>query len=206
MMYYIIPARAGSKGFPEKNRHLFDHTAACIKGLLKPDQIIVSTDDDVIKRMAKTYKFKVHHRKRHADDGASIRDVLIDVAKHFKMNVRYDAITLLYLTYPGRRFEDITRAGSIFHKDKLKSLLCRFPARTNPYLCISKSGRQVITHDLCNRQEYPQFFEVSHYIAIAKVSELESLNRNLYNGNTYWLDIEEPVDIDSKEAFERFKA
>jgi CMP-N-acetylneuraminic acid synthetase len=206
MMYYVIPARAGSKGFPEKNRHLFDFTANTIKGPIKPEQVIVSTDDAVIKRMAKSYAFRVHNRKRHAEDNASTRDVLIDVSKHFKMNRRYDSITLLYLTYPGRKFEDITRAGSIFHKDNLKSLLCRFPARTNPYLCISRSGRQFITHDLCNRQEYQAFFEVSHYIAIAKVSELENLNRNLYNRDTYWMDVDEPVDIDTKAAFERFTA
>ena len=51
MIYYVIPARKGSKGLPFKNRKLFDITAKTIPDDAKP-HTIVSTDDEHISELA----------------------------------------------------------------------------------------------------------------------------------------------------------
>jgi CMP-N-acetylneuraminic acid synthetase len=77
----VIPARAGSKGFPRKNLKLFDHTARII-----PDEhrksVIVTTDDPGVAGMAETYGFKVHERDPAlAQDDTDIKTTLKDVLK-----------------------------------------------------------------------------------------------------------------------------
>ena len=60
-MRIIIPARAGSKGLPFKNRKLFKHTANIIPDIMKHKTYVV-TDDEEIKLMAIEAGFKALHR------------------------------------------------------------------------------------------------------------------------------------------------
>jgi len=43
MIWYVIPAREGSKGLPSKNRLLFNFTAETVKSVNQ--DVIVTTDD-----------------------------------------------------------------------------------------------------------------------------------------------------------------
>ena len=62
------------------------------------------------------------------------------------------------------------------------SLLCGQDVKSHPYLCLYKSGfrgNQLIKHDLYRRQDYPEVFELSHYVGCCYVSELKKLNYNV---------------------------
>lgn len=199
MIYYIIPARKGSKGLPGKNRILFNYTARKI-----PDEywnyVFVTTDDEDIMQMS--YNFNVIERSQELScDTANIRDVLLSMSKNFNDD---DIFVLLYLTYPQRTWDEIKSALNSFYKTTAKSLLCCQPVRTHPYLCIYKSGLQVVEHDLYRRQDYPECREISHYIAIVQVSEIKKLNKNLYNNNTFFYEIDRVIDIDTQDDLDAY--
>jgi CMP-N,N'-diacetyllegionaminic acid synthase len=205
--YYIIPARAGSKGIPHKNRKLFKYTADIIPEPWQKDTI-VTTDDPVIIKQSRKYNFLTHIRpKELAEDGADPRTALQDVVttRHLEPT---DEIVMLYLTYPTRTFEDIGWAYQFYKDNDADSLLCSEPVKTHPSLAMydngNNKGEQVISHDLYQRQQYPKCFEISHFIAIMSVEALMTkVNKNLYYTDTIYypmdrvLDIDYPVDLDN---------
>ena len=198
MIYYVIPARSGSKGLPGKNRLLFRYTADAIR---KDNHIktIVTTDDDVVYRMAVERGFiAVAREDELSNDTANTRDVLIDVVNRLGLKSD-DIIVMLYLTYPTRNYNKLAFYISMFVDQKCKSMLGRMPAETHPYQCITRDGKQVVEHDLCRRQDYPEVYEISHSIIITKVSEIPKLNSNLYNNETTFIDVDKYIDVDTVE-------
>ena len=65
-------------------------------------------------------------------------------------------------------------------------------------------GKQLIKHDLYRRQDYPNCFEISHFICLFKVLELNNLNNNMYNSNTIFYKIRQVVDVDQPIDMENF--
>jgi CMP-N,N'-diacetyllegionaminic acid synthase len=115
----VIIARGGSKGVPGKNikplagKPLIAHTIdAATKSRL--NKIIVSTDDDKISDVAKSFGADVPFKR--PDELASDSAKSIDVAKHALVtmeeldNTVYDALMLLQPPAPFRSSEDIDRA------------------------------------------------------------------------------------------------
>lgn len=202
MIYYLIPARKGSKGWPGKNRMLFKYTAELVR--VFRSAVIVSTDDDEIFAAAEDYGFSAI--RRPADLAADTSD-MISVLKHAaesKGMFDDDIIVLLYLTSPGRTISDLNRALEMFTASGSTSLVCRTPAKTSPYMCIYENGRPVINHNLYRRQDYPKCFEIRHHVAIYKVGEIPRLNNLLFNDYTTWMDIPDPVDVDYEKDFLSF--
>lgn len=199
----IIPARKGSKGLPGKNRMLFGFTARTIPADLR-HRVIVSTDDEVIQWLAGKWCFRVDWRPEGlADDSASMRDVLADLAK--RENFRDDeTILVLYLTYPERTWGDVESALKAFRESDADSLLCAVEPKTHPYLCLYPDGRMVIEHDLCRRQEYPEILELSHCVCCVRAGRITHLGRNLYNDNTLYHRSARRLDIDTREDYEMF--
>ena len=66
-------------------------------------------------------------------------------------------------------------------------------------------GEQIIQHDLYRRQDYPECFEISHFICMLRAGEIKSLNNQLYNNSTGFYKISDKLDVDYKEDFEKFK-
>jgi CMP-N-acetylneuraminic acid synthetase len=206
-IYYIVPARMGSKGFPLKNRTLIKYAYPKLIELAYDngkENVIISTDDDVIDKRYGD-KFLIHGRSNgSASDTASMKDVLKDIVKDYNLNP-YDILVTLYLTYPQRKKKDIQTAIDYFISNGCRSLLCKKAVKTHPYLCIYENGKQVIKHNLYRRQDYPEVFEISHFMSITQVKELKNLNNNLYNNNTFFKLIEEKIDVDSKEDLINFE-
>ena len=201
-MIFIIPARAGSKGLPFKNRLLLPYTLKALTSEQKT-KTIISTDDDEIKKQADAAGVQWITRPAYlATDETNTRDVLINFRNAF--NVHNETFCLLYLTYPGRTGADIKKALAAFDEIDRPSLLCSQPVLTHPFLCIYDSGLPVIPHNLARRQDYPTIREISHFIGIFKASELENLNPNLYNPHTFFLHIPRVVDIDTPADWRRF--
>jgi CMP-N-acetylneuraminic acid synthetase len=195
MIYYLIPARSGSKGWPDKNRKLFSVTADLL--IDHGFDVIVSTDDHEIMRMAKNRGFSVIMRP---DELATETADMLGVIKHVAEKANLlgnDFIVLLYLTSPGRTMKDIADAFQLLRKSGASSLVCRTLAKTSPYMCVHEDGRPVITHNYYRRQDYPKCYEIRHHVAIYKVSEIYKLNKQLFNRATAWMDIPDPIDVDT---------
>lgn len=205
MIYGVIPARAGSKGLPGKNRMLFQKTASKI-----PDgfaDVIVSTDDVEIMHYANEYGFTIRVRDSNlSSDFADTRQVLRDVALNMHED---DIICLLYLTYPERTPDDILNAIETMYRTQARSLMCKKPVDTHPYLALYElpdgRGMQVVNHDLYRRQDYPPCFELSHFVFCCYVGELQYLNRNLYNSRTVFMPIEKKYDIDTESELREYE-
>ena len=60
-------------------------------------------------------------------------------------------------------------------------------------------GKQLTPHDLYRRQDYPKCFRFCHMVCIFDANELKNLNKNLYNEDTIYYNIEHALDIDSGE-------
>jgi len=204
----VIPARRGSKGVPFKNRILLEHTLNIIPDSLRGD-VIISTDDDFIIEKAKEYKVKAVRRSdKLSSDEASVKDVLINLIKNENISCQ-QTIIMLYLTYPERTWEEVESILSFFNDNDAKSVLCKKEVKTHPHMCMFEAadglrGEQVVRHNLYRRQDYPKCFEISHYMCAIKASEVNNLNKNLYNEDTFFYQIEDKIDIDYKKDLEAY--
>jgi len=204
-MKIIIPARKGSKGLPGKNAILIKHTLSTIPNYVK-DNVIITTNDGKVIDQSVGYKILLRNAKLSGDE-ISTKDVLLDVIQKYNI-VDEEIIMMLYLTYPERTWTDIEAALNFFIDNDAKSLLCRVNPKSHPYLCMfsedDNKGSQIVEHNLYRRQDYPECFELSHFICIFRANELEKLNKNLYNKDTIFYKIERPVDVDTKEDLKRY--
>ena len=206
-MKFIIPARKGSTGFPNKNRYLFKHTAEILKEY--SSDVIVSTNDDHIASLARKFNFCVHNRTEENARNISTTHAIMKEIVDFYNFEKNETLVMLYLTYPGRKFEDIKKAISFFEKSNSNSMLCYFNPDDSPYLMMYKiddnRGEPVIKHNLCRRQDYRPCMRICHYIVMFKSIELKHLNNDLYNSNTTYMELEKkPWDIDTMSQFEKF--
>lgn len=131
----IIPARAGSKGIPNKNivkingKPLIVYTIetalkAKRKGIV--DKVIVSTDSEKIATIAMNAGAEVPFLRPSflASDTAKSVDVLIHAINYYKeKDIFYEEVILLQPTTPLRTVEDIFKAIEIYDDSDAKSLI-----------------------------------------------------------------------------------
>jgi CMP-N-acetylneuraminic acid synthetase len=202
-MKIVIPAREGSKGFPHKNRKLLTHTLKIIpKHML--ENTYVSTDDEHIKSKLPP-QVKIHHRsEKVSNDTASTLSTMQEFVKD--CNIEGD-VAMLYLTYPERKWEHVAAAYEQFKSTGSSSLLCKKELDVHPYLMMydagQNKGKQIVEHNLYRRQDYPACFEISHYVSIFNTKELNKLNNNMYNENTYFFEIDNVTDVDYEEDLKK---
>lgn len=105
----IIPARGGSKRIPRKNIKLFlgkPIIAYSIEAALKSklfDIVMVSTDDDEISEIAKSYGAEVpfYRSKDNSEDNSSTIDVLKEVLGEYKkLGKTFENMCCLYPSAP----------------------------------------------------------------------------------------------------------
>lgn len=206
-MKIIIPARLGSKGLPFKNRKLFKSTADTIP-YSKKDSVWVTTDDPEIAKLSADWGFRLIRRPPElSSDEANIREVMQHAVEWIGSPT--SDFLMLYLTYPQRTWAEIEAAFQYFKsfedQGKADSLLCRKEIKTSPYLMLEETdstgtfGKQLVSHDLYRRQDYPKCFEISHYISIFRGPALVSLNKNMYGPKTVFWPIGDPVDVDTQK-------
>lgn len=197
----LIPARKGSKGFPYKNRLFLDRTINQIPEELRP-AVRVSTNDSEIMSSCVDYNISYIQRPEYlCRDKISTKQVV----QHFisSCHIEKDTlIVLMYITYPKRTWKDVQRGKMLLQLSNAKSLLCKVPVDTHPFLCFyaekENRGRSIVEHDLYRRQDYPEVFRIEHFVSMFYASELPKLSSNLYNDETVYLPLSKPpmnVDI-----------
>jgi CMP-N-acetylneuraminic acid synthetase/protein-L-isoaspartate O-methyltransferase len=203
--YFLIPARRGSKGFPFKNRKLFDQTAITIPKRFR-DKVFVSTDDEFLKERAKYYNFNVIDRPDElSQDTSSVKDVM----KHFikTQSLKNDSkIILLFLTYPQRTWPDIKNIFKFFSSKDAKSLICSERVTEHPYLCFYEKeddrAELIIKHSLYRRQEYPKCIRQSMFLACYEAEIIDNIHDLLFEENTIFYKLDEhKIDVDYKEDY-----
>jgi len=206
-IFFVIPARRDSKGLPFKNRKLLDYTINNIPTELHEKIIVTTNDEKIIEKLSATNINILRRDEQLCLDNISIKDVMLDVVKKFQMKSN-DIIVMLYLTSPNRKFSDIKKILDYYFDKKIKTLTCCIEPKTHPYLVLYKKedqkGEQVVKHDLYRRQDYPECFEVRHFVCIFQVEEIQKLNNNMYNESTIFYKIDSDIDVDYENDLKEF--
>ena len=205
--FFIIPARRDSKGLPFKNRKLLDYTINNIPIELHEKTIVTTNDEKIIEKLSSTNINVLRRDEQLCLDDISIKDVMLDVVKKFQMKSN-DIIVMLYLTFPDRKFSDIKKILDYYFDREIKTLTCCVEPKTHPYLVLFKKenqkGEQVVKHDLYRRQDYPECFEIRHFVCIFQVDEIQKLNSNMYNESTIFYKIDSDIDVDHENDLKEF--
>ena len=206
-VYFVIPARRDSKGLPFKNRKLLDYTVNNIPIELHEKTIVTTNDEKIIEKLSVTSINVLKRDELLCLDDISIKDVMLDVVKKFQMKPD-DTMVMLFLTYPDRKFSDIKKILDYYFERKIKTLTCCIEPKTHPYLVLYKKeeqkGEQVVKHDLYRRQDYPECFEIRHFVCIFQVEEIQKLNNNMYNESTVFYKINNDIDVDYENDLREF--
>lgn len=201
-MKYFIPARKNSVGFKNKNRILMGFTFQILDDIkwISNDEVIVFTDDNIIKNTACSYNFSILDRPPQLSTGnESIKELFLYLINERDIN---DDIMLLYLTHPFRNIDIITSIYNYYKNNNYKSLLCLEPvnAKLEQLLIYDNKWTKLVNNNKFRRQQYTNIMKLVHYIAIINSNEINNLDDVLYNDHTgfYILD-KNVVDIDYKE-------
>ncbi|MFD1316088.1 pseudaminic acid cytidylyltransferase [Namhaeicola litoreus] len=146
----IIPARGGSKRIPKKNIKDFlgkPIIAYSIETSLKSnlfDEVVVSTDDNEIEKIAIQYGATVHKRsQKNADDFATLSDVLVEVIHQYhNLKIEVDSVCCILPTAPFIRTHHLIESQYLFFNKNKDSLIpiVEFSYPVQRSLIISKEG------------------------------------------------------------------
>lgn len=207
----VIPARAGSKGLPGKNRLLFPLLAEFLESENLFDRVIVTSDDELLLDMAASRGWETRLRPEAlALDSSCITDAFKDVAAHCPVG-KTDYLWLVFIPLVFRNAADFREARKIVGQEEPGSLCSFIPAHTHPFVCwrVDESTGKIakfIENDLFNRQDFPPAWENYNYLSCVRVNELEHLNSNLLNKDTrpiflsaekaeQFVELDEPRDL-----------
>ena len=205
---FVVPARMGSKRLPFKNRKLVPILLReQARGSWLSNTIVTTNDPEIIKLVNEVGAL-VHHRSdKNSGDTTSLKDVLLEVVADNGFT-EDDIVVVLYPTYPERTVDDIKSALSFMKTYAANSLLCRKKIKTHPWMCLlssdGKKGSQVVNNNLYRWQDFPECFEYCHFIVAFKVKELPSLNNQLFNNDTVFYSVNDPIDVDTREDFNTY--
>ena len=127
----VIPARGGSKRIPKKNIKYFSGKpiiAYSIEAAVESDlfdEIMVSTDDEEISEIAKTYGASVpfFRSKKNADDYATTFDVIQEVVSKYKLlNQQFEFICCLYPCAPLTTVKRLEEAFQLLKAENFDSV------------------------------------------------------------------------------------
>ncbi|MCP4153567.1 MAG: acylneuraminate cytidylyltransferase family protein [bacterium] len=167
----IIPARAGSKGLPGKNKKIFcgkpliAWTILAAQGSKYIDNVVVSTDDDFIIQIAKYYGAEVPFKRPAliAGDDAKAIEVIRHTMDFFEAkNKPFDHLIYLHPTSPLRRTVDIDGAIEYFFEKQAETVVgvCK---TTAPYLINTLQENLEMKDFLPKRDLNRQDFKETYY-------------------------------------------
>lgn len=215
----VIPARGGSKGIPRKNitslngKPLIAYSIEAALGSTHTDRVIVSTDDNEIADVSKSFGAEVLWRPQEiAGDESPVIDTLFHVFS--ALDSVYDSIVLLQPTSPLRSALHIDEAIELHDKNAGESVVSVSPTETAPLLIREFSGEGALHRLLqeksdIRRQDMRQYYRVNGAIYINRISELTKsscLNDNKIGyvmSREYSIDIDEPLDLTFACAIQR---
>ena len=207
---FIIPARKGSKGIPNKNTKLLngkplinytlDYALKVSTGL---DKVCITTDDNKVKELAKKYDFDIQKRpSKLATDSSSMNDVVKHVIeKYNRQSIFFKAIIILQPTSPIRHINDFNKI-ELLYTPEIDMVVSVRKARENPYYLlyeenssgfIAKSKELIITR----RQDAPEVYCLNGSIFMINPKSLDKSDiSNFKKLVKFEMPLERSTDID----------
>ena len=206
----FIPARGGSKGIPKKNlqilgdRPLIQWPLDFAKNANIFDQIVVSSDNDEILKLAENLGASLHIRPSFLSQDSSL---VIDAIRHYlKTSVSHSQIILVVLecTSPFRKFFYLEKALELLTRYEYDSVATfnKLHVPKERIWCLNKSGLPETINPGVNpwlpRQELNPAYVLNGSIYAFKANLLPNTAPSLLFGKlgAVVLDSEDIVDID----------
>lgn len=212
---WLIPARGGSKGIPDKNIKPFCGKSLVARAIEQglslagtKDTVFVSTDSSRIKEEAEKCGLQLPFlRPPHlASDSASTYDTIIHTLRKFRENgMEFQRVVLLQPTSPFRTSEDIQGALRLWHPD-LDMVVSVTKSNSNPYynlfetdstgfLKISKGDGKYT-----RRQDAPSVWEYNGAVYVMTVSSLLEMPMSAFKKVIpYEMPAKRSIDLDTPE-------
>lgn len=201
----VIPARGGSKGIPRKNlrfinnKPLISWVINTAKNISYAD-VVVSTEDSDIKKIASIYNISVIKRPRYlSEDDVSLDPVIIHalkVAEKQKEKV-YDIIITLQATSPLLKVETLKKAIVYFNKKNIDTLISCIEKRHLFWIKDSQNKYEPFYKERQNRQLLSPIFEETGSFLICRRETLIKGSRIGKKIDIFPIDFEESIDIDN---------
>lgn len=208
----IIPARAGSKGVPGKNKKilsgkpLISYTLEAALEVFEANQICVSTNDDDILALSKGYNIPILFKRPEelsTDTSSSLSVIKHALGIYEKQYHKYEAIVFLQPTSPFRTSDHIQSALDDFSiTDDL--VISVKETEANPYYVLfeedgEKNLKKSKSHDATRRQDLPIVYEATGALYIINRYSLEKVDNlsALPQIKKYVMDARSSVDIDT---------
>ena len=219
MIVALICARGGSKGLPRKNVRPFvgkPLIAHSIEMALKSNfiaDVVVSTDDEEISRVAKNYGASVPFMRpaNLSGDSAPEWHVWQHALSWLSDQGRdIEALVVLPPTAPLRSLEDVNGATEMFLQKKCDGVVCGTDAHRNPFFnmvtmddnqrcALAMSGAARFTR----RQDAPTFYDLTTVCYVMSPDYIKH-HQHLFDGDIrmFHVPVERSVDIDTIFDFE----
>ena len=184
---WLIPARGGSKGIPDKNLKPFCGESLVSRAVRQAlecaspdDTVFVSTDSSRIRLEAENAGIEVPFMRPEelASDSASTYSVILHVLEEFKRKgATFEKVILLQPTSPFRTLEDIRNAESLWHPG-IDMVVSVNDSKANPYFNLfetDKNGFLKISKgegDYSRRQDAPKVWEYNGAVYVMSVEAL----------------------------------
>jgi len=181
----VIPARGGSKGVPGKNikllagKPLIYYTIEAAREVFSDDQIIVTTDDEAIKKCVEQTGLKVPFLRpaELATDSAGMYEVLLHAINYAESKGYFlDTVILLQVTTPFRNANHIREALKLFDEDT-EMVVSVKETKSNPYYVLFEENENRWLEKSKNgnfqsRQQCPKVWEYNGGIYIINIKTL----------------------------------
>ncbi|MDC7995704.1 acylneuraminate cytidylyltransferase family protein [Altibacter sp. HG106] len=211
----LIPARAGSKGIPNKNKKLLggkpllQYTVeAALQTELLTD-VVFSSEDESLRTLASSFGAQVLFERPEAlatDSARSIDVVVHAVETLAALGKSYDAVCLLQVTTPFRTAKQIDEAVETFQSQQADSLISvtEVPHQYNPHWVFEECNKGKLTLAtgeetiITRRQELPKAYIRNGAIYITATSLLLSEKTFYGKDITYVLhESDQSINIDT---------
>ena len=207
----LIPARGGSKGIPKKNIRYLKNKPLIAWTILEAkkskyiDRLILSSDDQEIIQVAKSYNCEVpfiRPKELAQDHTPGIEPVLHAI----NIISGYDIVILLQPTSPLRTSDDIDQCLEFFIQHNAEICVSITEADQSPYLMFSLDNKTHTlsplmqqSHIITRRQDYPKLYVPNGAIYIANINYLKS-TKSFYTDKTigFIMCRERSIDIDDE--------
>ena len=213
----VVPARKNSKRVPYKNRRivnnqpLLSYTIKSARESLNIDEIILTTDDEVLIEQGKEMGISIYERPSNlADDYANSFDVMKHVAECWetKHKTNLENLVMLQITTPLREKGLIDKCLEILKKDTNATSLLTV-CRIKKFLGSIKNNYWISDNPAnppARSQEYESKFYPSGSLYVFRYQN--SLKKGTGWGN-YIIPVEEScekwVNIDDEKDFEKLE-
>lgn len=206
----IIPARGGSKGIPRKNiknlagKPLIAWTIEEAKKSRYITRLILSSDDDEIIEVAKTYGCEVPF-KRPAELSQDQSSGMEPVLHAIQECPGYDYVLLLQPTSPFRTVEDIDNCLKMVIENDYTFCVSVTESEETPYWMYTienESMIPLIKNPPATRQELNKTYSLNGALYIAKTEDFIKKKNFLNNDTTpFKMSKEHSYDIDERMDF-----